>query len=351
MVLLRRRIALDEQPQIAELSLGLPRELASQQRPPVGVLVHAGRLRGQRLLPCVPERRHAHDVAAEERDPEGDPRVVRRPVGQNPHEPRHRGDRDEPLAADELLRSDAARDVDEPAPRGRPDDREEDASEHRDPAGDALLGADDRIPGERERRHELEDPFAEELALRVGDRVAEQSECERQRDVRGIRQCRRHLAEHQVAGDAATEPGQERHEQDPHDREVLEVVGTPREQRAVERVRRGGDEIDERVVPREIPALEERNVAGLGDELRKNHGCASGASSRSPSHRVRQPDDAALSASTTGASPALDMAGKASTSSATPSMKLRACSGKPVLRFGGGIFSPNTRSCGSPCFT
>jgi hypothetical protein len=42
--------------------------------------------------------------------------------------------------------------------------------------------------------------------------------------------------------------------------------------------------------------------------------------------------------------------GRWRTSSTMPSTKLRACSSKSGLRFGGGIFSPMTRSCGSPCF-
>ena len=71
--------------------------------------------------------------------------------------------------------------------------------------------------------------------------VAEQPERERERDVGGVRQRRRDVAEQHVAGDAAAEPAEQRHEQDADDREVLVVVGPPREQRAVERVRRGGD--------------------------------------------------------------------------------------------------------------
>jgi hypothetical protein len=47
-----------------------------------------------------------------------------------------------------------------------------------------------------------------------------------------------------------------RHEQDPGSREILVVIGTSREERAVERVRRCGDEIDPREVAGELPIAE-----------------------------------------------------------------------------------------------
>ena len=218
-------LVFDGQTEVAHLALRLARELAAQHRPAVGVLIDAGRLLGERLLPGAVERDHADREADHERDPGRRPWADAGPRDKDPDEARERGDGDEPLAADELLGRDTARDVDVVPAGGRTDHRQQHARDDRQADVDALLGADDRIPGQRERRHELEQPFPEQLPARVGEEVTDDAEGERQQDVGGVRQRRGDLADQDVARDAAAEAAEQRHQQDPDHGEVAVVVG------------------------------------------------------------------------------------------------------------------------------
>jgi hypothetical protein len=82
-------------------------------------------------------------------------------IDEHPDEARQQRRRDEPLTPDELLRRDAACHVDVVAAGSRPHDGEQEHAEDRQAYRDALLRADDRVPGQRERGHELEQALAE----------------------------------------------------------------------------------------------------------------------------------------------------------------------------------------------
>jgi hypothetical protein len=96
-------------------------------------------------------------------------------------------------------------------------------------------------------------PSRKELALSVREEVADEAEDESERDVGGIGECRGNLAHQHVARDAAAQSAEQGHQDDADDRELLVVIGPSREQRAVQRVRRGSDQIHggEASVPRE----------------------------------------------------------------------------------------------------
>jgi hypothetical protein len=59
-----------------------------------------------------------------------------------------------------------------------------------------------------------------------------------------------------VASHAAAEPHQQRHQQHAHNSEVLVVIGAPRQQRAIQRIGRCGDQIDGCEVASELEAAE-----------------------------------------------------------------------------------------------
>jgi hypothetical protein len=71
-----------------------------------------------------------------------------------------RGDRDEPFAADEPLGGHAAAHVDVPPARGRADHGQRQHPEYRQVGLSRGLGAGDRVAGQREGGHELEQPLA-----------------------------------------------------------------------------------------------------------------------------------------------------------------------------------------------
>ena len=174
-------------------------------------------------------------------------------VEEDPQQPGERRDADEPLAADEELRRDVARDVDEPASCGRSDHGECERAEHRKAGLDPDLGSDDRVPGQRERGHELEGALAEELASPVRQAVADDAGHEAQGQVGRIGQGGRHLVHQHVSSDAAADAAQDRHEEDPDDRPVLVVIGSAAQQGAVQGVGGRGQEVDRRHAAGELP--------------------------------------------------------------------------------------------------
>src|SRR6266480_6418501 len=131
-------------------------QLAAEEWPPLAVDDHALGFLRERLLPPAEERERAERVPGDEGNPRGPPRARARPVDEDPDGSRQERGCNEPFPSDELLWRHATRDVHEPAPSGRPDEGEKKAPEHREPDCHALLRAHDRIPGKRERGHELE---------------------------------------------------------------------------------------------------------------------------------------------------------------------------------------------------
>src|SRR5215470_8350976 len=226
------------------IALGFAGDLAAQQRPPVGVLVDAGGLFGQRFFPPQVEGEHADGEADDEGDPGGPPGVEPGGVADQPDQAGERGDGDEPFAADELLGGHAAGDVDVPPAGGRADDRQRQHPKYRQVRLFGGLGAGDRVPGQGEGGHELEQSLAEQLAGGEGDQVADDPGRQAQQDVGRVGERARDLVQYHVAGDAAADAAQQCHQQDADDREVLVVVGPAGQQRAVQRVGRRRDQVD-----------------------------------------------------------------------------------------------------------
>src|SRR5215472_13085588 len=168
---LRRVRVIHGQAQVLELAPGLAGDLAAQQRPAVGVLVDTRGLFGQRLLPPQIQGEDAGREADDEGDPGRPPGVQPGRVADHPDQAGERGDRDEPFAADELLGRHAAAHVDVPPARSRADHRQRQHPEHRQVRLFGGLGPGDRVPGQREGGHELEQPLAEQLATGEGDQV------------------------------------------------------------------------------------------------------------------------------------------------------------------------------------
>ncbi|MGB6984410.1 MAG: hypothetical protein WBD74_00395 [Candidatus Aquilonibacter sp.] len=103
------------------------------------------------------------------------------------------------------------------------------------------MRADDCIPRQRERGHELEEPVFELCCAGVID-IQRKARCGKAQDqIPRVDQGRRHFVEQDVAHDAAADSAGIGEDDDADDGEVPVVVGATREQRAVERVCRGGD--------------------------------------------------------------------------------------------------------------
>jgi hypothetical protein len=85
-----------------------------------------------------------------------------------------------------VLGGHAAGDVDVVAAGGRADHGQRQHPEDRQADVDALLGAGDRVPGQRAGGHELEQALAEQLALGEGDPVPDHPGGQAQGDVAGL---------------------------------------------------------------------------------------------------------------------------------------------------------------------
>ena len=102
------------------------------------------------------------------------------------------------LAAHELLGRDAAGDVNVVTTGRRSDNGEQQRREEGKMDLLGLLGTCDCHPREGERCHELEEPLAEQLALREGECVANDAGAQAYEDVGRVRQRRRGLIHEDV---------------------------------------------------------------------------------------------------------------------------------------------------------
>ena len=262
-------------------SVSRPRSRSSCWDLPWSLRPRSGRCSGWMTTPAWPGRQRLLPVPVQGEDPEREPDdeggphrppgAGAGPIDQDPDRAgEHRGAH-EPLAPDELLRSDPAGDVDQVATGGGADHGQEQAPEHRKADVHTLLGADDGVPGQGEGGHELEDPLTEELAPGVGDLVADEAESDREQDVCRVGERRRHLTDQDVAGNATTEAAEDRHEDDADHGELLVVIRPPGEQGAVQGVGAGRDQVDGGEVTGPFEAAD-RNARGEMESV--DHMCS-----------------------------------------------------------------------------